>query len=75
MSFNLALSSNQEFLKQFKEDYVRTLHQLYNHQHIFNQIPAKSRIAAIRSGIDFSKEHFLDQFKKLKFDTPLTTMQ
>lgn len=73
LRFKAEFSSNQEFLEQFKDNYVRTLNQLYNHRHIFVQIPARSRLTVIRSGIDFSKEHFLDQFKKMKFDSPLTT--
>ncbi|TDM14195.1 TetR/AcrR family transcriptional regulator [Macrococcus bovicus] len=73
LRFKAEFSSNQELLEQFKDNYVRTLHQLYGHRHIFAQIPARSRLTVIRSGIDFSKEHFLDQFKKMNFDSPLTT--
>ncbi|WJP97930.1 TetR/AcrR family transcriptional regulator [Macrococcus bovicus] len=73
LRFKAEFSSNQELLEQFKDNYVRTLHQLYDHRHIFAQIPARSRLTVIGSGIDFSKEHFLDQFKKMNFDSPLTT--
>ncbi|WP_165983065.1 TetR/AcrR family transcriptional regulator [Macrococcus brunensis] len=73
LSFTLEISSHKEFLHQFKKNYMCTLNEPYNHQHIFKHIPPESRISAIRKGIDFSKEHFLEQFNNLKFESPLAT--
>ncbi|WP_133417777.1 TetR/AcrR family transcriptional regulator [Macrococcus carouselicus] len=59
---------HQEWLEQLKKNYSQTLYVLNDHHHVFAQIPAKSRLVAIRNGIALSKPDFINQLEQINYN-------
>ncbi|GGB08592.1 TetR/AcrR family transcriptional regulator [Macrococcus hajekii] len=60
-------ADNEQWLALLKTNYTDTLQFLYDHQHVFQQIASKSRLSAIRKGIELSKDEFIYRLEQFNY--------